>query len=551
MIGQPPANIPCAPAFLNLAFYARPAAAFGLSSLYASQVGSRLRNVLRRLDQHADPVMREDELGEDWRSFLGRMVQNAQRSGLRGLAAWCDRRDIPPERICNDDLLAFCAYEFETRLFAGHANRAAQLARTWRAAVAQQDTPSAYPELGPRRKREAYVPSLLAFPASFQADMAARAAHLSKSDGRIFSGSIATSGPARAMRPATIGLQEFALRQAAAALIQGGISIGEIRTLRDLVSPPERPAAILDHFYEKAGRQTGGQLGNIAETLRQVAKHHARLPEAEWQHLQRLAHSAAKPRGGEGMTAKVRQALRVLIQPENTAMMLHLPDLLLQRAKEPSLSPREQARLARTAIMVDILTMCPLRLRNLQGLRWGEGLVWMGHGKQAHLVVMVAEGDSKNGDAIEWPLPAETSQRIRHFVEVYRPILAEPGNPYLLPGTGQDPLSKPAIQSTMQETVATEIGIHVHPHLMRHFGAWHYLDLHPGAYEIVRRILGHRRIETTIQNYCGLETQAAAVTFQKSVAERRQQTELGAAAAFQRRGRTVLKQPRCGKGGGK
>lgn len=129
--------------------------------------------------------------------------------------------------------------------------------------------------------------------------------------------------------------------------------------------------------------------------------------------------------------------------------------------------------------------------------------------------------------------------------------MAEVGNPYLLPGTGQDPLSKPQIQSTLQETVATEMGIHVHPHLMRHFAAWLYLDMHPGAYEIVRRILGHRNIQTTIQNYCGLETQAAAVTFHKSVIERREQTELSAAAAFGRRGRTGSKRPRGGKGGGK
>ena len=46
--------------------------------------------------------------------------------------------------------------------------------------------------------------------------------------------------------------------------------------------------------------------------------------------------------GGGGMTAKVRKALRVLIQPENTAMMLHLPDLLLGRAEDTSLSPRER-----------------------------------------------------------------------------------------------------------------------------------------------------------------------------------------------------------------
>lgn len=550
MIGLPLANIHCAPAFLNHAFYARPPAAFGMSSLYASQVGSRVRQVLRRLGWHTDAVIGEDGLCADWAAFLGRMTQTPQRSGLRAFAAWCDGRAVLPVEVNTDELTAFCAHEFETRLFPGHANRAAQLVRLWRVAVGQQDDPSRYPSLQLARKREPYVPPLSAFPESFQADMAARKAVLTKSDGRIFSAANQDAGPRRALEPITAGHQEFSLRQAAAALIMQGTPISELRELRDLVSPPDRPAAILDHFYEKAGRKAGGQLGNIAEALRQVAKYHARLPEAEWRHIQRLARAAAKPDDSAGMTPKVRKALRVLIQPENAAMMLHLPDLLLERARETSLSQRERARLARTAVMIDILTMCPLRLRNLQGLRWGKELVVMGHGKEAHLVVLIPDGNTKNKDAIEWPLPVRTSQRVQHFMAVHRPILAEPGNPYLLPGEGQEAFSKPGIQSTLKETVANEVGIHVYPHLMRHFAAWLYLDMHPGAYEIVRRVLGHRHIETTTHNYCGLETQAAAVTFQKAIAERREQSELTAAAAFARRGRTRAKRARGSKAGG-
>ena len=50
-------------------------------------------------------------------------------------------------------------------------------------------------------------------------------------------------------------------------------------------------------------------------------------------------------------------------------------------------------------------------------------------------------------------------------------------------------------------------------HLMRHLGALLYLDRNPGSYEIVRRVLGHKRLSTTVGNYTGAETDAAIEHF--------------------------------------
>jgi hypothetical protein len=40
-----------------------------------------------------------------------------------------------------------------------------------------------------------------------------------------------------------------------------------------------------------------------------------------------------------------------------------------------------------------------------------------------------------------------------------------------------------------------------------------WLKHNPGDYETVRRMLGHRNIQTTITFYCGLETMQANVMF--------------------------------------
>jgi len=48
---------------------------------------------------------------------------------------------------------------------------------------------------------------------------------------------------------------------------------------------------------------------------------------------------------------------------------------------------------------------------------------------------------------------------------------------------------------------------------MRHIGAKLYLDQNPGAYEVVRRVLGHKSLSTTVNNYTGLEIEAAVKHF--------------------------------------
>jgi integrase len=60
-------------------------------------------------------------------------------------------------------------------------------------------------------------------------------------------------------------------------------------------------------------------------------------------------------------------------------------------------------------------------------------------------------------------------------------------------------------------------GLRVTVHQFRHAAAATYLRHHPGDYETVRRLLGHRNIQTTINFYCGLETTQATEAFGKII----------------------------------
>ena len=61
----------------------------------------------------------------------------------------------------------------------------------------------------------------------------------------------------------------------------------------------------------------------------------------------------------------------------------------------------------------------------------------------------------------------------------------------------------------IQRTVLRRIGVKLTPHQFRHLAAKIHLDANPGAYELVRQLLGHRALRTTTRFYAGVDTRRA------------------------------------------
>jgi integrase len=62
-----------------------------------------------------------------------------------------------------------------------------------------------------------------------------------------------------------------------------------------------------------------------------------------------------------------------------------------------------------------------------------------------------------------------------------------------------------------------ELGVRISPHQFRHITGYLYLKAVPADYETVRKLLGHKALQTTIQFYAGMETSAAAKRFDDKV----------------------------------
>ena len=76
---------------------------------------------------------------------------------------------------------------------------------------------------------------------------------------------------------------------------------------------------------------------------------------------------------------------------------------------------------------------------------------------------------------------------------------------------------KAFFSNQITERILKATGLRITAHQFRHAAAAIYLKHHPGNYEHIRRVLGHRNPTTTVKFYCGLETIAATDDFAKLI----------------------------------
>jgi integrase len=154
------------------------------------------------------------------------------------------------------------------------------------------------------------------------------------------------------------------------------------------------------------------------------------------------------------------------------------------------------------AITTGILLHIPLRAANLAGLRLDRHLQFVGD--RAFLSILPDE--TKNAVAIEAQIPARLACQLNSYINRYRPILIGAPTPWLFPG--EDGARRPpgGFGHQITDFVAREAGVVMTPHQFRHLAAKLFLDQNPDGYETVRRLLGHKSLETTMRYYRELES---------------------------------------------
>lgn len=80
-------------------------------------------------------------------------------------------------------------------------------------------------------------------------------------------------------------------------------------------------------------------------------------------------------------------------------------------------------------------------------------------------------------------------------------------------------MCRQAIAATLKKIILDRVGCEINIHLMRHRAAVTYLKMHPGEFEVIGQMLGHKTSATARKSYTGPERDAAFDRFDESVLE--------------------------------
>ena len=316
----------------------------------------------------------------------------------------------------------------------------------------------------------------------------------------------------RGCKQSTLNLIERKLKAAVRMAVRTGIQLEELSSLAALLHP-DCSEAIIDAYWRADGEQPGTYTIELATLFLDLARSETELDGEALARLEDMRALLEEHRRS-GLTDKNMTLIRQVLATDTWSKVVGLPRRMLAEADAfRRTQPIKSAVSAQLAIAISLLTMAPVRVRNLATIQIGHNLIRPdGPAGPFHLVF--AANEVKNEEPLEFPLNAQVSAMIEIFVHDYRPELMRGHNhDYLFPGEAGAHKDIKTLGGQITTRIGREIGLAITPHQFRHAAAALILRTDPGNYELVRRVLGHKSLATTTSFYIGLESLAAAERF--------------------------------------
>jgi integrase len=324
----------------------------------------------------------------------------------------------------------------------------------------------------------------------------------------------------RPIRPISAKAREIHLRALASAIVASGRDASSLKSIADLVGI-DAVAAALEHILDRLGGKNSVHVHQIAKITCTLARRWVKVPKSHQEQLETIRKNLDP--GRHGMTEKNRATLRMFEDPDVVARFDSLPSRVWSRAQAPEDLKVAGAVRLQTAFAVELLTIAPVRIGNLASINIDRHIIDRGHGRHRSVHLFFSRGEVKNGAELEFQLPSSTIALLDRYLRDVRPRLLRAQSPWLFPGEGVDHKCTTLLGDQIADLIETEVGVRVTAHQFRHLAGYLFLKANSGAHEIVRRLLGHRSIATTLNFYAGMEAAEAVRHFDRHVEQRRSQ----------------------------
>jgi integrase len=320
----------------------------------------------------------------------------------------------------------------------------------------------------------------------------------------------------RPLRPSTIRTRRAELQAAARMAVRTGVPIATLDSLSALLAP-DVAEKILEAYWARNGDNPKLFTIDLARRFLAIAKETKCLDDAACERLDELRRYFEDYRQG-GLTEKNIALIRQVLTPGVWSRVVKLPMAMMATARQQHAAIRA-AVTAQMAVGIAILSVAPVRLANLAAIRLGSNLI-KPDGPDSNYWLVFPDYDVKNRVKLEYPLPQYLTELIDEYLHDFRPTLLRRTNEdWLFPGQRRGAKGKICLSGQISERIYKATGVRMTVHQFRHAAGAIILMKRPGEYELVRQILGHRSVQTTINAYVGLENIRASEIFSKMVIE--------------------------------
>jgi integrase len=469
---------------------------------------SNVKAALRWFCNESDVAPRGVPFTAAWATLRDSIDDYGRKARLSGLMRYCSGCGIAPEEVDNATVDAYFTYRSQTTSLSTNVAARRSVARTWNVCVGHSAN-------WPQRKLA--EPALQAadgtswsdFPATLRQDIDDYLLSLQK----IRKG---TNGKRyRPCSAASIRTRRAELVAMVRKAVNTGIPIERFASLTALVHP-DVAWPILDAYWRDNGDEPKIFTIELASKLVGLGRYLS-LDQDAIDRLEDLRATLEEHRRG-GLTEKNLAVVRKVLTPGVWRSVVNLPARLMRDARASlPYAPIKAALTAQIAVAISILCFAPIRLGNLVAIRIDQNLTKPG-GPKSPFWLSFPHYDVKNRVSLDFSFDDELTELIDEYIHQYRPHLIRGANSdFLFPGASGGPKTANMFSGQITDRIEEVTGLRLTVHQFRHAAAAVYLRYNPGAYEVVKRLLGHRNIQTTINFYCGLETVQANQEFGKII----------------------------------
>jgi len=481
---------------------------------------SRVRKALRLASNRLVSLRSRLPLNADWLALRSESEERVWRDVCR-FSHFANSQGWSPKEITDHHLQQFEAHLREVVLVADVESVSHQTIRTWNKIASRQGVLAVAALTPPKSKRTSYWVDQGLFPESLQADIQKFLTELA--DPPLFpKGKKARPKREGRRRPVRRKLEQgtveqygFVIVTMASSLVAKGVALTSITDLRTLVSP-ENLDRIMTFLHQRAGGRVTSFMLIVAVRARKIAEW-CDLPLNDLELIDDVVAGVKEDAPARRcMTPKNKALIDRLDDTRFRDLVYRLPSMIIERARATE-NCLNAARLARTAVAIELLLMCSMRRENLVSLELDKTIRRLGEGRNTYWIIDIAGHDVKNAEPLRFQLPDESAALLEDYLREWRSVLCSVPTPWLFPGRDGGVLDERSMTISIQRATEKILGVPISTHQFRHVAAELYLGQNAEGLATVSQHLAHRDGNTTRNFYARRKQREASRIYQQCV----------------------------------